>query len=83
MKKGGGKVQEMADPRGYDPVLEQMIQTDKVQRHFWSTEEEDKLRRYYGKVDTHKLADQIGVSYFALTRHASQLGISFRQGGKA
>jgi len=64
------------EPEGFDAELEKIAGTAKYQ--FWSEEEEAKLKRYYGIVDTVKLAESLGRNRKEITNKVRDLGLSFK-----
>ena len=75
MKGGGTKSETLEDPRGYDPELEKLVGTSNYK--LWTNDEEDKLRRYYGKINTDILADKLGKTSGAVKVKARSMGLKF------
>jgi len=65
------------DERGYDPELEQLLGSAKC--HYWTDNEIATLKRYYGKVNTRKLSEQLGRPYTGVASKAQSLGLKFNK----
>jgi|WetSurMetagenome_2_1015567.scaffolds.fasta_scaffold05392_12 hypothetical protein len=70
------KTEVFDDPRGYDPELESLIGTAK--NHEWSDEEIALLTRYYGRVNTRKIAEKLGRPFTGVSSKAQSLGLKFK-----
>jgi hypothetical protein len=69
--------ENLVDDRGYDPELEQLIGTAK--NPMWSEKEIDILTRYYGRVDTRKIAEKLNRPYTGVASKAQSLGLKFKR----
>jgi hypothetical protein len=65
------------EPEGFDEELEKIAGTARYK--FWTEEEEAKLKRYYGIVDTLVLAEKLGRTRKEVTNKVRDMGLNFKE----
>lgn len=75
MKGRAAPVEVIEDPRGFDPDLEAALGSYEPKWRKYSVEDEEKIRRYWGKVHPALIAKKLGRTEQGIIEKADRMGL--------